>query len=303
MSLNPTTLLADLARPQTRLGVHIPVLPCADGQQLSMELSLTTPATIKTQAITITEPPFINRECMRHNMKEVLLHRGETMRDDNEPSINLEDAYALETPEDNRILYRNWASTYDSDFAQRNKYVYPKSISTICASLVDASSPLTILDIGCGTGIVGTCLSELMTASIIDGVDISPEMLHVASTKLRLNTNPVYDQLFEADLTEAISFAEAKYDVVISAGTFTHGHLGPDALINVLSAVRPGGRMVVGINKEHYEVNGFESALQDAKHRQLISPPTFTEVQIYDEGSPHYGDLALVTSFLVLSQA
>ena len=236
-------------------------------------------------------------------MKQVLLNRGKTMRDDNESSINLKDAYALETPEDNRILYRNWASTYDSDFAQRNKYVYPKTIATICAELVDSSSPLTILDIGCGTGIVGTCLSELITASIIDGVDISPEMLSVTSTKLRVDNKPVYSQLFEADLTEPISFAKAKYDVAISAGTFTHGHLGPDALINVLSALRPGGRMVVGINKEHFGANGFESALQEATHSRLISAPAFTEVQIYDAGSPHFGDLALVTSFLVLSPA
>jgi predicted TPR repeat methyltransferase len=225
------------------------------------------------------------------------------MSDHSEPSINLEDAYALETPEDNRTLYRNWASTYDADFALRNKYVYPKSIATICASLVDASSPLTILDIGCGTGIVGTCLSELLTSSIIDGVDISPEMLHVASTKLRVDTKPVYDQLFEADLTETITFANAKYDVAISAGTFTHGHLGPDALINVLSTVRPGAQMVVGINKAHFNNNGFSTALQAAVERRIISAPSFTEVQIYDEGSPHYGDLALVTSFLVLSPA
>lgn len=225
------------------------------------------------------------------------------MRDDNESSINLEDAYALETPEDNRALYRNWASTYDDDFALRNKYVYPKSIATICAAQVDASSPLTILDIGCGTGIVGTCLSELITTSIIDGVDISPEMLLVASTKLRVDSKPIYSQLFEADLTEPVSFAKAEYDVAISAGTFTHGHLGPDALINVLGVVRPGGRMVVGINKEHYGANGFETALQKAIDSHLISAPAFTEVQIYDEGSPHYGDLALVTSFLVLSQA
>ena len=223
------------------------------------------------------------------------------MRDDNESSINLEDAYALETPDDNRALYRNWASTYDADFAQRNKYVYPKSIATICASLVDVNSRQKILDIGCGTGIVGTCLSELLPASIIDGVDISPEMLHVASTKLRVDTKPVYDQLFEADLTEPISFAEAKYDVAISAGTFTHGHLGPDALINVLSAVRTGGRMVVGINKAHFEANGFEADLRAATDGHLISPPKLTEVQIYDEGSPHFGDLALIASFLVLS--
>ncbi|TRZ74715.1 MAG: class I SAM-dependent methyltransferase [Actinobacteria bacterium] len=225
------------------------------------------------------------------------------MQDDNESSINLNDAYALETPDDNRVLYRNWASTYDADFAHRNKYIYPKSIATICASLVDTSCPLTVLDIGCGTGIVGACISELITASIIDGVDISPEMLHVASTKMRPNATPIYGQLFEADLTEPISFANTKYDVAISAGTFTHGHLGPDALLNVMSTLRTGGRMVVGINKEHFGANGFETALQNATDSQLISEPTFTEVQMYDEGSPHFGDLALVTSFLVLSPA
>ena len=223
------------------------------------------------------------------------------MRDNNESSINLEDAYALETPDDNRNLYRNWASTYDDDFALRNKYVYPKSISSICAGLVDTTSQLSILDIGCGTGIVGTCLSELLITSIIDGVDISPEMLQVAQSKMRADANPVYSQLFEADLTKPISFADAKYDIAISAGTFTHGHLGPDALINVLSVVRPGGRMVVGINKEHFGANGFNASLQQAQVSNRISAPTFSEVQIYDEGSPHYGDLALVTTFLVLS--
>ncbi len=31
------------------------------------------------------------------------------MRDNDESFINLDDAYALETPEDNKNLYRNWA--------------------------------------------------------------------------------------------------------------------------------------------------------------------------------------------------
>ncbi|TSA54041.1 MAG: class I SAM-dependent methyltransferase [Actinobacteria bacterium] len=268
-----------------------------------MELSLDTPEAITTQAPILSNLLLAYGTRIGHNIERVHLSGGRTMSNDNESAINLEDAYALKTPQDNRALYRNWASTYDADFAQRNKYVYPKGIATICAGLVEASSSLTILDIGCGTGIVGTCLSELISASIIDGVDISLEMLHVASTKLRVDTKPVYGQLFEADLTEPILFAKAKYDVAISAGTFTHGHLGPDALINVLGVLRPGGRMVVGINKEHFGANGFEAALQQATDSQLISAPSFTEVQIYDQGSPHYGDLALVTTFLVRSPA
>jgi hypothetical protein len=59
----------------------------------------------------------------------------------------------------------------------------------------------------------------------------------------------------------------------------------------------------VGINKAHFNANGFSTALQAAVDRRIISAPTFTEVQIYDEGSPHYGDLALVATFLVLSPA
>jgi hypothetical protein len=58
--------------------------------------------------------------------------------------------------------------------------------------------------------------------------------------------------------------------------------------------------MVVGINKEHFVANGFVAALQQATDNQLISAPAFTEVQIYDQGSPHYGDLALITTFYVI---
>jgi hypothetical protein len=60
---------------------------------------------------------------------------------------------------------------------------------------------------------------------------------------------------------------------------------------------------VVGINKEHFGTKGFQSSLQLAQDSGQIGRPTFTEVQIYDEGSPHYGDLATVTSFRVLSPA
>ncbi|MDH3441269.1 MAG: hypothetical protein OEM63_10990 [Gammaproteobacteria bacterium] len=40
-----------------------------------------------------------------------------------EQKLGLDDAYSVETPEDNIRLYADWASTYESDFVASNGYV------------------------------------------------------------------------------------------------------------------------------------------------------------------------------------
>jgi len=162
---------------------------------------------------------------------------------------------------------------------------------------VSATNALRVIDIGCGTGVVGVRLSELLPHAVIDGADISAEMLHFAASKVRADANPVYGELSEVDLTLPITFAQSRYDILVSAGTFTHGHLGPDALIAVMSTLKSGGQAFVGINTQHFVANGFEQALQRAVAAQLITEPIYIEIQMYDEGSPHFGDVAMVAKF------
>jgi len=64
-----------------------------------------------------------------------------------------------------------------------------------------------------------------------------------------------------------------------------------------VSTLKPGGQAFVGINKQHFVGNGFERALQGAVAAQLITEPTYIEIQMYDEGSAHYGDVAMVAKF------
>ena len=226
------------------------------------------------------------------------MHVDESDGDDNDnDSFDLDAAYAVETPDDNRQLYKSWAATYDTGFVDKNKYSYPKRITEICAASVSATDVLRVIDIGCGTGVVGVRLSELLPHAVIDGADISAEMLHIALSKLRSDGSPVYGELGEVDLTLPITFARSRYDILISAGTFTHGHLGPDALIAVVSTLKPGGQAFVGINKQHFVANDFERALQRAVAAQLITEPSFIEIQMYDEGSAHFGDVAMVALF------
>lgn len=91
-----------------------------------------------------------------------------------------------------------------------------------------------VLDIGCGTGLVGALVRPL--AGRLDGIDISPAMLDKAEAK------GVYDRLEKSDLLPFLSTAH--YDVLLAAATLIHfGDLKP-ALQAAAGALRPGGLFI-----------------------------------------------------------
>jgi len=201
------------------------------------------------------------------------------------------------TPEDNRLLYAKWADTYETSFVEANRYRYPLAVAEHFANQVPSSPGERIVDVGCGTGIVGTRLAALRPKCEIDGVDISPEMLAQARKKHRQDLSPVYRTLFEADLTKPIAAIHHEYDALLSAGTFTHGHLGPEVIALLLLLVRPKGWFVIGINAEHFESRGFAETLATTTRSGLITAPDLHKIQVYELGSPHFGDQAVVATF------
>lgn len=208
--------------------------------------------------------------------------------------MSLNDAYSLSTPEDSRRLYASWAKTYDEDFVFANAYSYPRRVAEV---FIRQAQVPRVIDVGCGTGAIGEHLVELDPEIEIVGVDISPEMLSVAATKRRDNGKSLYSKLYELDLTKKPKFAGPKYESGVSAGTFTHGHLGPEALLNVIALVRPDGLLVIGINAAHFANQGFSTLFDRLVAESVVSTPLFDEVDIYDQGSPHHGDKALIASF------
>lgn len=211
--------------------------------------------------------------------------------------ITLDDAYNLVTPSDSRELYAQWASTYDKTFIEDNRYVYPAKIAEVLAKHMPADGSFSVIDIGCGTGAVGEEIARTRPQSVTDGVDISPEMLSVAASKRREDGDTVYEKLYEADLTSTIHFAHNHYDYFVSAGTFTIGHLGARELINAISVCKTGATIVAGVNQQHWQETDFASTIADAVNSKIITQPQFEQVDIYAEGSPHFGDKARVVIF------
>lgn len=211
--------------------------------------------------------------------------------------LGLNEAYSVKTPEDNRRLYAKWASTYESEFVEKKQYRYPKAIAEVFHEMVPVDV-LHVVDVGTGTGLTGTYLVAHRPEITIDGIDISPEMLGQAKEKTRPGGHFVYRELFERDLTKEVLLTRDPYDALICSGTFTHGHLGPESIENLIALVRHGGWLVIGVNNEHFIARGFDQYLAHLTLDAIISEPIILRVDVYEEGSAHRGDQARILIFM-----
>lgn len=194
--------------------------------------------------------------------------------------FDLDDAYGVRTPEDNKELYAKWATTYDDNFLESHGYIYHKGVAQLFARYASEGGP--VLDVGCGTGAVGLALAE-QGFTEIDGIDISAEMIGIAAQKLQPSGEPLYRKLIQADLTQSVSLQSNSYSGgVVSAGTFTHGHLGPECLDEVLRLAAPGSTAAIGINSAHYISKGFSDYFDSQQAAGRISPVEIVELPIYD---------------------
>jgi len=75
------------------------------------------------------------------------------------------------------------------------------------------SSPVNVLDVACGTGIISRLLSErLVEPSRIVGIDLNPAMVEVARREMPASNHTI--EWFAADVTE-LPCRDGEYDVVI----------------------------------------------------------------------------------------
>ena len=217
------------------------------------------------------------------------------------PKFNVDDAYSIKTPSDSVRLYGEWADTYDADFVASSGYVVYLRVAEILLrqrSLIDGA----VLDVGCGTGIVGVCLRE-GGIEIIDGVDILLPMLTEAGKKKSNDGVPVYRNLIAADLTQSLAVPDSQYAGLISAGTFTHGHLGPETLDELWRVAAPGAFCAIGVRDTHFESMNFGQKLSVDVARGAITEPDVVEVDMYStetDNPAHANDKTLVIVCQVL---
>jgi predicted TPR repeat methyltransferase len=90
------------------------------------------------------------------------------------------------------------------------------------AKLPRLKPPLRILDLGCGTGLVGDAFKDLAAGGRLDGIDLAPRMIEVARKR------GIYDDLILGDLETVLATPGPSYDLIVSADTMVYlGDLAP----------------------------------------------------------------------------
>ncbi len=183
---------------------------------------------------------------------------------------DLQSLYAAENLETLRQRYDSWAQRYDADACALGRML-PPVVAGFVGRHVPANVNGPVLDVGCGTGVMGLILTTVGYGPV-DGMDLSPGMLAVAEEKA------IYRQLFEAALgPDALPMPASSYAVVVAAGVFSPGHAGPEGLDELVRLARAGGIIVFSAALPALD-DGFQAKIQqlcDGGHWNLVaaSPP------------------------------
>lgn len=168
----------------------------------------------------------------------------------------LRSIHAVSNPDECGAIYDEWAKTYDIDVRHAGvDYVGP-TVTAHAVVAADGNIAGSVLDAGCGTGLVGVALAQA-GARNIDGIDISSGMLDVA------RRTGVYSDLSVVDMSKVIPKREQSYDVVTCVGTFTEAHVGPvPALRELVRVVKKDGLVVCTIVNDLWVLGGYKAEVE-----------------------------------------
>jgi len=156
-----------------------------------------------------------------------------------------------------RLVYRDWADTYDSELLDEFGYQAHNAAVEVLRGYLPSLESI-ILDMGCGTGLVGQLLHDLGYRHI-DGLDLSPEMLQKAKARA------IYRALDEADLAGTLAL-EPIYDAVICVGVFSHQRSQPFDLVKLFAGLKTGGVLIATVNGKGWREIDWETLLEQSVH-------------------------------------
>jgi predicted TPR repeat methyltransferase len=144
-------------------------------------------------------------------------------------------------------IYRHFASSYEAQMREDLKYQGPERIAEAIRSVIGERGGLSVLDLGCGSGLTGVALKSW--AGRMVGVDLSPEMIALAEKR------EIYDRLEVAEITAWLEHTPERFDLIASCDVIIYfGDLNR-IVAAAANRLNPGG--VFALTMERGEVYPF----------------------------------------------
>ncbi|KAL3937610.1 MAG: hypothetical protein SGBAC_007319 [Bacillariaceae sp.] len=155
-----------------------------------------------------------------------------------------------------RALFDGYSSRFESELVDVLQYQGHTLVYEALEKAwkeVDAATIQRIIDLGCGTGLLGELMVHRLPAVEVHGVDLSPRMVDLAAARRSNNQGRhVYTSVNCADAAEYLSNLEQEsVDAILAADVFIYiGDIGPVLQESARSLVQGG---LVGFTVESYE--------------------------------------------------
>ena len=148
-------------------------------------------------------------------------------------------------------LFDSYAPKFDESLAKLH-YCGPQLIADAIAEFeLPSMGGGNILDVGCGTGLVGESLR--CVAQHLVGVDLSQEMLQIAAGR------NLYDEICHAEMNAFMRSRPSQFNIVVAADVLSYcGDLNEFSAA-VEATLCPGGRLIVTLEalEEGSDIQGY----------------------------------------------
>ena len=139
------------------------------------------------------------------------------------------------------------AGVFEKALVEKLEYRVPQILAALMTDVETYDRNGPVLDLGCGTGLVGHELNPCFSS--IDGVDLSQSMLNVAQTK------SIYNKLIHEDIVQFLGISELDYQYFVAADVFIYiGELS-EVFRLIKSRNKRSGNVI--FSTEHSEIDGY----------------------------------------------
>lgn len=214
-----------------------------------------------------------------------LQHFREALRiKPNDVSINhtikilSENQHLLASPPDYvKSLFDSYADHYEPHLLNTLEYKVPDLLYAAVANSIKLNSrSLSILDLGCGTGLCGALFKPFAKSLI--GVDLSAKMLSVAKDKA------IYDELIESDITTFLENKKLTYDLILAGDVLVYIGKLDELIKNISDALVTKGLFVFNAeidDEVEFKMNQSGRFSHSRKYLEKLAKENLFEIAYY----------------------
>ena len=158
--------------------------------------------------------------------------------------------------------YDLWAKQYEKELLDDYGYC-AHIIGSKAFSTYELRKSCKIIDIGCGTGLVG---EELKSSGFLNiwGLDVSSKMIAIAKKK------QIYREFYQKKIENLEGFISKPFEALICVGSFGLGHIGPESLELLVKLVEKNSLIIIFMNAEPFNLENYMDYIEDLKKQNLI---------------------------------